>query len=396
MKHLVIRNLGPLHQADVHLNRVNLVIGIQGSGKSCLLRAACFCSWVEKRIMLMQSTEYFMHDNRFIEDFLGYYNMSAYLKPDTFIYYETTCVKFYYDNSREKDKFIYEPQSNSWRYARPKVSYLPSERNVVSMFMDYKQLPNAGSYIQEFMSEWDLARRAYKQKDDLGLGVSYHYEKKQGGKDMVMLNSGKDIELSETSSGMQSVLPLMVCLNYLGKEVFVNSTDRITQNITLDKQEEIRNAFDIIYHRCLSVGKTDEKCTTTINLNSKPFTYRFNSKKDKQKFDGYVNRLLTTDHSELFLEEPENNLFPTTQCQLVNVLLDSFVNGKKDNVLFITTHSPYIFEQMLKYRGKDFSLFVTRGVSDTDEFEIKTVHEEGIRDIRANGVDLFLNIELDV
>ena len=57
MKHLVIRNLGPLHEADIELKRINVIIGSQSSGKSCVLKTACYCTWVEKRIELTQSAD---------------------------------------------------------------------------------------------------------------------------------------------------------------------------------------------------------------------------------------------------------------------------------------------------------------------------------------------------
>ena len=47
MKHLVIRNLGPLKEADIELKRINVIIGSQSSGKSCVLKTACYCTWVE-------------------------------------------------------------------------------------------------------------------------------------------------------------------------------------------------------------------------------------------------------------------------------------------------------------------------------------------------------------
>ena len=41
------------------------------------------------------------------------------------------------------------------------------------------------------------------------------------------------------------------------------------------------------------------------------------------------------------IEEPEQNLFPTSQQGMLNKLLE-FNNDVKDNNLIITTHSPYI------------------------------------------------------
>ena len=54
MKKLTIRNFGPLAEANLDLDRVNLIVGLQSSGKSCALKTACYCSWVEKRMELAQ------------------------------------------------------------------------------------------------------------------------------------------------------------------------------------------------------------------------------------------------------------------------------------------------------------------------------------------------------
>ena len=106
MKHLVIRNFGPLQNVDIELGLVNLIIGLQSSGKTCVLRTACFCSWVEKRIMLLQSADYFADGSMFIDSFLGYYRMENYLKDDTFIEYSSSFVHFSFDNSKTSNKFI--------------------------------------------------------------------------------------------------------------------------------------------------------------------------------------------------------------------------------------------------------------------------------------------------
>ena len=35
MKHIKIRNFGPLRNVDIDLSQINLIIGLQSSGKSC-------------------------------------------------------------------------------------------------------------------------------------------------------------------------------------------------------------------------------------------------------------------------------------------------------------------------------------------------------------------------
>ena len=34
MKHLIIRNIGPLNEVDIALSKINLIIGPQSTGKS--------------------------------------------------------------------------------------------------------------------------------------------------------------------------------------------------------------------------------------------------------------------------------------------------------------------------------------------------------------------------
>ena len=59
MKHLIVKHIGPLDQIDIELKKVNVIIGPQSSGKSCVLKLACYCTWVEKRIELTQKTRVF-------------------------------------------------------------------------------------------------------------------------------------------------------------------------------------------------------------------------------------------------------------------------------------------------------------------------------------------------
>ena len=55
MKKLIIENIGPIENVELELKRINVIIGPQSAGKSCILKIACFCAWAEKRIQLEQS-----------------------------------------------------------------------------------------------------------------------------------------------------------------------------------------------------------------------------------------------------------------------------------------------------------------------------------------------------
>jgi predicted ATP-dependent endonuclease of OLD family len=58
-----------------------------------------------------------------------------------------------------------------------------------------------------------------------------------------------------------------------------------------------------------------------------------------------LNRFADNHDNCLLIEEPEENIFPETQYNLVKWLVSALNNGY-DNMLFITTHSPYILTAM--------------------------------------------------
>lgn len=54
-----------------------------------------------------------------------------------------------------------------------------------------------------------------------------------------------------------------------------------------------------------------------------------------------MQRISKPHSSFLIIEEPEENLFPSTQYELIKHIVTMLDNGR-DNTLVVTTHSPYI------------------------------------------------------
>ena len=83
MKRLLIKNFGPIKEANLTFGQVNIITGMQNSGKSCVLKTACYCSWVEKRLELTQKINGFGKDSTFIDIMADYYKMVSYIKIHT-------------------------------------------------------------------------------------------------------------------------------------------------------------------------------------------------------------------------------------------------------------------------------------------------------------------------
>lgn len=78
MAQLIIKNIGPIKDIDITLNKVNVIIGPQSSGKSTINKIACFCSWVEKKVSLEQSFDFFLKDDNFITNLIVFHKLDGY------------------------------------------------------------------------------------------------------------------------------------------------------------------------------------------------------------------------------------------------------------------------------------------------------------------------------
>lgn len=356
MRLLRIKNFGPIKEAFLDLGRINVIIGQQSSGKSCVLKTACFCAWVEKRLELTQSVALFDRGTSFIDQLAGYYNMAVYVRKDTYIEYETDYLKFRYSNT--KKEFGMEWKAGRWDYRHAKVSYVPADRNLVAAIPGWSAVP-LDENLLEFMSNWDKARKfVVEKKNILGLGLSYEFDK-QSNIDRIRLKNRQPLTLKESSSGIQSLIPMFVHLDYMTKGVYEDDTIKLSYG-----QKEERNALQEILR----------------------------DKKDSENIRSLFEQFTKTDHSEIFLEEPENNLFPPTQGQFVDWLLNAV--SKHGDFLFVATHSPYILNQFIKDDPDGLTVFFTHCVDEDDQlYSVRQLNEEEIQEIYANGVDMFFNFE---
>lgn len=382
MKHLLIKNFGPIKEADLTLGQVNIITGMQSSGKSCVLKTACYCSWVEKRLELTQRINGFGNGSAFIDIMADYYKMSGYIQDNTYIEYETRHLKFSYDHSSKTFKMAWK--SKRWEYKRPKVSYIPADRNLVAAIPGWSSLSMDGNMI-EFMSDWDKARRFLKKEENfLDLGMSYSYDS-MSNSDKIQLENGKPLMLRESSSGVQSLLPMYIHLDYLVNGQYKDRNGKISY----DQKEERRNLLSTIYSKFKSKEESVHSETVTIE----GYDYNFAGHEESERFKAMYNNYINVDHSEIFLEEPEDNLFPPTQCKFINWLLNAI--QKHNDILFIATHSPYVLNQLIKIAPDGMNVLFTYPSNDTERtYCVKQLSEEEAQEVYDNGVDMFFNFEL--
>ena len=308
MKHLVIRHFGPIKEVDMDLRRVNIIIGPQSSGKSTILKIACFCDWMERQIELTQNPDKYCDSNFFIENLIGFHKLEGYLQQETYIRYENDAVSFDYSEKNKKCTFKWN-EAKRWKYKRTKIAYIPAERNLVAAIPNWYQVNMNKDNILDFMKEWEFARKAFlKGEQILDLPAKYEYNAYNQG-DRIKLENGKELDLTVASSGLQALTPLYVMLRYLTSEYYKEAHTNVEQDMLR------QNLHEVVAKECAGLTKGEQQ--------------------------NIIDTILTPHHTDLFVEEPEAHIFPSTQKSFVYSLVE-MLNGNVQHTCFLATHSPYI------------------------------------------------------
>lgn len=385
MKRIIIHNLGPIAEADILLKDVNVIIGEQSIGKSCVLKVSCFCTWVEKRIAIEQSAKRFEKKGVFMEELVNFHRLNGYVHENTYIGYESDFMKFSYDNEHG---FSHEWKKDRWDYKRPKVSYIPAERNLVAVIPNWFEVKSVADNIQDFMADWSDARKSVGDDEEiLNLNVAYHYDEVSD-TDFVKMKDGQVLPFTNVSSGLQSLIPLYVHLVNINSKKYRERED----NSVRHKSETEKLVNSLVEYYGNNIGETSLKNPKYGTVNHETGLEKEfipNPKMTQWLMRRFLN-ISRIHHSEVFLEEPEENLFPPTQQILMKTLLKQ-IKGQEGNTLFVSTHSPYILDILLEREEYDFGLFYIRfGGSGS---VVKTATEADVHDMFEDGVDAFFNIE---
>ena len=324
MARLIVKNIGPIKNVDVELKKVNVFIGPQSCGKSTLAKIISFCSWMEKEKFVGEGWEDF-HASKTLQQ---YHKLQfPYFKEDSSILYVGDNIVYSYNNDEEwvshlvpddilRGMKMYDGKDIIFVGARtiyPKVMYMPAERNIVSVVPNLTKYAEGNDSTLDTIYNWyDAARNtANNQTPILDLGVSFQMGKDSVG--MIMLADGTPLNLQRASSGLQSVVPLIVIMNWFSKGIY-----EVDKAISIEQRDRMQHILNEYFHAIDAGVKADIK----------------------KQLDQMVRGMAYT-HTQFIIEEPEQNLFPETQCKLLYYILSTLNHGKNHRAV-ITTHSPYI------------------------------------------------------
>ncbi len=332
MASISIKNVGPLiDTGQIDLGRFNVVIGKQSTGKSTFMKILCFCQWLEKKIMTGNDKELiynFTHYARFLKVLSQFHRFpKGFFSSRSEIYYRGEAVTIELKGSKNV-KINRNSEFERVRH-NTKLSFIPSERNLVSAIknVDRAYKSNDIDVLFNHIFEWGEARDHYSEEHPVDLSIvgdmDYYYDNKQGADTIRLKDKRQKISPFYASSGVQSVLPIVVMTDYFTDPIFSEGVD-LSKNDVMEW-----------FRRLAESTKEELPNFTTIA--------------DK------VHKIYKYQNTRLFIEEPEQNLFPESQQALINHLVKrinqaSRHTGKPSSVV-LTTHSPYVitaFNVLLK------------------------------------------------
>ncbi|BDE82745.1 hypothetical protein [Porphyromonas somerae] len=343
MSTITIKNIGPIKEVvEISLNRINVFMGPQSSGKSTIAKIISFCTWVEKDVATSQSlSEYQENITYFRERLESFHKIKGYFNSDSYIHYKSEVVEIVWENEECSISWV-----DKYAYQRSKIAYIPSERNMV-ILPEARKSEFGNTNIRSFLFDWFEARKKYSDENNLSvlnLGVNYYYI--EGSEEDHIRGNNNDAEydilLSNASSGLQSITPLIVMIEYLTKWIY----DEDNISFEQDERKQRVNRILVVEKVLKPYYDKDDLPIEDLQKLVKSFNERLHEKEEKavEYFDDYKtisNGLFKTTNSQFIIEEPEQNLFPETQRDLMYYLLQQCLN-KKGNRLTLTTHSPYV------------------------------------------------------
>lgn len=326
MSKLSISNVGPIKNGlggdtFIEFDRLTILIGTQGSGKSTIAKVYSSLCWLEKALVRGDLTvEDVEKEDYFLTEVMSFQGISDYFSDRSNVRYIGEKCEF---NLENKKFTVHMNHKNN--YASPKIMYVPAERNFLTSIVRPDLISKLPRALHTFLAVYEEAKNYTRSKlVDLPIGkIKYKYDQKNNAS--LLVGEGFKTDLVNGSSGYQSFVPLHLVTTYLsdcipreGKpknkdyDAFLNVAlqRRITEEIHKILADKSKKAPDSILKKIEQIKK-------------------------RYIYSAFIN----------IVEEPEQNLYPDSQRKVLFELLRA-LNSTGNNKLIITTHSPYILNFM--------------------------------------------------
>lgn len=401
MSRIKIKNFGPIREGFVgndgwlDIEKVTVFIGDQGSGKSTVAKLISLFSWIEKSIARNTISPEQLNVEIF-KNLCLQQEIFEYFSDDTYLSFEGDAYDFEYDERKKSFKAKVNG-SGKKNYILPKIQYVSAARNLLTILynISLQQIPDKNGNIIDLSSnipfmvkvlnfEYMKALEAFAQNgfslpvNDTSVYFQNH--------NTFIVAKGKRVAMASASSGIQSITPLLLVSHFLLNEVSKNIYEKVK---TIDNNLKSRIEANFSEENVELLEKFKQVCAFGKGI--------LTEKKDEILLDEKLKKFIPSFFINI-VEEPEQNLFPTSQQKVINSLLE-YNNAIKENKLIISTHSPYILtalnnsiiaEEVFEKTGKEIEPYGPKrriAYADVSAYQFEDGKIVGIKDEETRLID---------
>ncbi len=376
---LIVKNFGPIESADLDLKSVNVFIGPQASGKSTIAKLYTICNsprlyhdFNDKRNSYFSNTKNKEDLELFKEpsiekfrDTLEDYSIIDCLNSKTEIVFESTTHKL----DIRKNRIVFTDKIDL-----SKINEYFEENDFINCKKEFKKLSNISDNF-DFSYKFSIFWERLSQKDKLRSDEEFTDLYRSFSK-----NFNYDLDLSE-----KEILRIIERANQTKKEFFFKSplyipAERVIinllkqaaisfQNLEIPIPKHLINFASIYANASFEIKEFDlgflKEGTLYKYINGEDriyFSKRKNMKLSESAsgFQSIVPIILPIEYMKnrqsreanysFVIEEPETNLFPRAQYDLLKLLesgrSEDFGKIDKGTMHFYTTHSPFFLSSL--------------------------------------------------
>jgi len=337
MERIRIENLGPIKKIDLKLRQVIVLIGPQSSGKST----------IAKLITIFRNYN-FVDKSKSFESFLELYNIKSYVNKTTKISYESKNYSFSYSDLKHSITYV---NDDFLQLIKDHEDFDPSEDEILESFNNNIQ---RSDILTKQLNELD------KEKNEAEFTAL-----------ATQLNAIQNSIITHLTKINHSVSTLKKIVSFSKYSVYIPSERNLfsilSKSIFSFLNEDILlpdvfKNFGALIERTLSKIKKIDIRFLNIRYVLEDNEHLVIDLKSKQKIslaevssgfqtiipliiaiEGFNERGNT--NRTFVIEEPELNLFPKAQYELIKYIIEKCANQNSENDAFndliVTTHSPY-------------------------------------------------------
>lgn len=312
---IIIKNFGPVVSAEMHdIQKFTVIIGTSGSGKSTVMKLLSLSRWLYKMLNIraylqesgLKKSPFRLNIKACLQDD----GLLDYLKEETFIEYRNAEACF--TISGKNGEFKQVSKVHGGNLCLEKVVFITEKRNMIpDLLASRMKEKDAPFYVRQLLEEFRAASVEIKSLSLHAVDVKLSSQKVNGIEQWFIgdkeSNSNFRIHLEDSSSGIQSLAPLNMLVDYYAHHFnLVKSLNNAVLKYLADNDS-------------LKYFKPNEDI-------------------------GDIKRK----HIDIHIEEPEICLYPDNQLHLLNYIVKEVHHRDNDYdlSLIFTTHSPYMLNQL--------------------------------------------------